>query len=60
MAGGLHIRRVDRSFMASQNEAILLTHFSQRYSAEAIIQHLDKTLPAGLRSRCTPLLQGYA
>ena len=43
-----------------QNEAILLIHFSQRYSAEAIVEHLDKALPPSLRSKCTPLLQGYS
>ena len=60
VAGGPHDGEVDRSFDTVQNEAILLIHFSQRYSAEAIVRHLDETLPAGLRSRCTPLLQGYA
>ena len=60
VAGAPHDGEVDRSFDNVQNEAILLIHFSQRYSAEAIVRHLDETLPAGLRSRCTPLLQGYA
>lgn len=41
------------------NEAILLTHFSHRYSAEQIVWLLDRRLPADLRRRVTPLLAGF-
>lgn len=39
-----------------QNEAILLIHFSARYSATSIRRLLEERLPEGLRERCTPLL----
>ena len=42
-----------------QNEAILLTHFSQRYSAQKIVELLDAGLPPELRQKCTPLLAGF-
>ena len=42
-----------------QNEAILLTHFSQRYSAQKVVELLDAALPPELRQRCTPLLAGF-
>ena len=42
-----------------QNEAILLTHFSQRYSAQKIVEQLDALLPPALRAKCTPLLTGF-
>ncbi|CAK0786895.1 hypothetical protein CVIRNUC_010109 [Coccomyxa viridis] len=57
--GHMHLSEIAAMTDMFKNEAILLIHFSQRYSAEAIVRHLDETLPAGLRSRCTPLLQGY-
>lgn len=42
-----------------QNEAILLTHFSQRYTAERILKLLDTFLPQEFRKKCTPLLTGF-
>lgn len=39
-----------------ENEAILLTHFSQRYSPREIVALLDRKLPPALRERVTPLL----
>ena len=43
-----------------QNEAILLIHFSARYSAARISELLDARLPASLRAKCTPLLAGFS
>lgn len=39
-----------------QNEAILMTHFSARYSSAEIVKILDNRVPKGLRERITPLL----
>ena len=54
------ISTILRMSILLQNEAILLIHFSQRYSAEAIVEHLHRALPPSLRDKCTPLLQGYS
>lgn len=43
-----------------QNEAILLTHFSARYSSAEIVRILDNRVPKHLRERITPLLDGRA
>ena len=43
-----------------QNEAILLIHFSARYTAAQILELLDERLPPALRSKCTPLLAGFS
>lgn len=42
-----------------QNEAILLIHFSARYRRADIMAALDAQLPAGLKERCFPLLNGF-
>ncbi|MFT4621779.1 MAG: ribonuclease Z [Myxococcota bacterium] len=39
-----------------ENEAVVLTHFSARYSADQIVEALDARLPKHLRDRVTPLL----
>jgi ribonuclease BN (tRNA processing enzyme) len=41
-----------------ENEALLFTHFSSRYTNEEIVAALDQRLPAKLRERVTPLLAG--
>ena len=43
-----------------KNEAILMTHFSARYSCDEILRILDNRVPAHLRERITPLLAGRA
>lgn len=49
------VERADRF----ENEAILLTHFSSRYGRREIVALLDRRLPASLRARVTPLLDGF-
>ncbi|CAL5222304.1 g4646 [Coccomyxa viridis] len=58
--GHMHISEIAERADSFKNEAILLIHFSQRYSAEAIVEHLHRALPPSLRDKCTPLLQGYS
>jgi ribonuclease Z len=41
------------------NEAILLVHFSPRYKRAEILAALDANMPAGLRAKCTPMLNGF-
>lgn len=43
-----------------QNEAILLMHFSARYRPQEILDHLDRELPAQLRAKVYPFLQGFS
>ncbi len=49
-----------RPAASAQNEAILLIHFSARYSRARIPALLDERLPPALRAKCTPLLAGFA
>lgn len=56
--GHVHLREIAERADLFENEAILLTHFSPRYSKAEIVAALDRLLPAGLRERCTPLLTG--
>jgi ribonuclease Z len=41
-------------------EQILLIHFSARYRKADILDALERKLPASLKGRVTPLLEGYA
>jgi ribonuclease Z len=43
-----------------QNEAILLVHFSSRYSMATIQDAIATNLPPSLAARCTPFLNGWA
>jgi ribonuclease Z len=57
-SGHIHLDELlDRAELL-QNEAILMTHFSARYSEAEIVRILDKRLPGPLRERVTPLLVG--
>jgi ribonuclease Z len=56
--GHVHLDEVVERAELFQNEAILFTHFSARYTAEEIVAILDRRLPADLRRRVTPLLPG--
>jgi hypothetical protein len=44
----------------SQNDVILLMHFSARYSGSDILAMLDKELPDDIRRRIVPFLQGFS
>jgi ribonuclease Z len=52
----IHLDEVIARADLFQNEAIVLTHFSQRYSRQEIVRILDARLPPSLRSRVVPLL----
>ncbi|MDP2308819.1 MAG: MBL fold metallo-hydrolase [Pseudomonadota bacterium] len=54
--GHVHLDEVIERAALFQNEALLFTHFSARYSADQIVRILDARLPPGLRERVTPLL----
>jgi hypothetical protein len=41
-----------------ENEALLFTHFSERYTTAEIRTILDRRLPESLRARVTPLVAG--
>jgi ribonuclease Z len=53
--GHIQLSDLEARAEALENEAILLTHFSERYDPKWIRARLD-ALPAGLRERVTPLL----
>ncbi len=54
--GHLHLDEVIERADVFENEAILFTHFSARYSRDEVLSLLDARLPKGLRDRVTPLL----
>jgi ribonuclease Z len=54
--GHVHLFEVAERAHLFENEALLFTHFSARYTRSEILAALDRTLPAELRSRVTPLL----
>ena len=54
--GHIHLDEVIARADKFENDAILMTHFSQRYGRDEIVRILDQRLPAHLRSRVTPLL----
>ena len=54
--GHIHLDEVIARAELFENEAILFTHFSARYSADDIRRILETRLPASLRDRVTPLL----
>lgn len=57
--GHMHIDDIVQHADKFQNEAILLIHFSSRYSRDRIQDLLDAKLPPELRKRCTPMLKGF-
>ncbi len=57
--GHVHLEEIAERAELFENEAILLTHFSARYTAKDIVAALDARLPPGLRERVTPLLNGH-
>lgn len=55
-SGHVHLDElVERAHLLA-NEAILLTHFSQRYGAGQVREALARRLPEGLRDRVVPLV----
>jgi ribonuclease Z len=58
--GHVHLAEVAERAALFENEAILFTHMSARYSAPEIVALLERGLPAELRARVTPLLDGHA
>ncbi|KAK9836986.1 hypothetical protein WJX81_004421 [Elliptochloris bilobata] len=58
--GHMHIDEFVEHAERFQNEAILLIHFSARYTAARIVELLDERLPPALRAKCTPLLAGFS
>ncbi|MFM7280747.1 MAG: MBL fold metallo-hydrolase [Planctomycetia bacterium] len=56
--GHVHLDEIIARAEEFENEALLLTHFSERYSSAEIERLLERRLPEGLRRRVTPLLEG--
>lgn len=56
--GHTHLDEVIERAERFENQAILLTHFSSRYSAAEVVEILDRRLPPSLAGRVTPLLAG--
>lgn len=54
--GHIHLDDVIARAELFQNEHLLFTHFSARYSAEQVRRILEERLPESLRGRVTPLL----
>jgi ribonuclease Z len=57
--GHVHLDEVIERAELFQNEAVVFTHFSSRYTAGEIRSLLDARLPPGLRERVTPPLAGH-
>lgn len=56
--GHVHLDEIIARAEEFENEALLLTHFSERYSSAEIERLLQRRLPEGLRRRVTPLIEG--
>jgi ribonuclease Z len=56
--GHIHLDEVIERADLFQNEALLFTHFSERYTSAEITSLLERRLPETLRGRVTPLLAG--
>ena len=56
--GHVHLDEIVERARLFENEALLFTHFSERYSNREIVAALDRRLPPDLRARVTPLLEG--
>jgi len=54
--GHVHLDELLRFAPLLENEALVLTHFSARYSPAQVRAILDDRLPADLRARTTPML----
>ncbi len=56
--GHVHLDEIVERAELFGNEAVLLTHFSERYTSAEIVAALDAKLPPALRAKVTPLLAG--
>jgi ribonuclease Z len=56
--GHIHLDEVIERADLFENEALLFTHFSERYTSAEIGAILERRLPERLRARVTPLLAG--
>lgn len=56
-SGHVHLKELAARAELFENEALLLTHFSPRYSREEVLVALERGLPPKLRERATPLLE---
>ena len=56
--GHVHLDEIAERAELFGNEAVLLTHFSERYTSAEIVAALDAKLPPALRAKVTPLLAG--
>lgn len=56
--GHVHLDEIAARAELFENEALLLTHFSERYTEAEIMAALNAKLPPALRARVTPLLTG--
>ncbi len=55
--GHVHLTEIiERAEAFADNEALVLTHFSARYSGDQILRILDRRVPRELRERIVPLL----
>lgn len=57
-SGHVHLAELAERADLFENEAILLTHFSPRYTRAEILVALKRGLPERFHDRCTPLLEG--
>ena len=58
--GHMHIVDLVANAHKLQSEAVLLTHFSARYSRAQVLAALEANMPPALRAKCVPLLNGFA
>jgi ribonuclease Z len=56
--GHVHLDEIAARATLFENEIIVLTHFSARYSATEVMRALDRRLPPDLRRRVVPLVRG--
>lgn len=56
--GHVHLYEIVERAALFENEAIGMTHFSSRYKPAEILAALDRSLPADLRRRVVPFLEG--
>jgi ribonuclease Z len=57
-SGHVHLDELLPRFAELENERILMTHFSSRYSAAHLLDVLDRRLPPDIRAKVVPLLPG--
>jgi len=60
LRGHTHIDHIaGNRAMFRNTEMILLNHFSARYTANEVYEHLQRKLPQDLNAKVTPLLHGF-